>query len=360
MKRKLIRAAIVIGLGIATLSYGTFEKSITVRVDGRPVSVRTFATTVADTLDRAGVEVGERDVVVPSPETFVGEGAVIEVQRAKHITLLLDGRRRDVIVTGLTIEDVLREIELRTTLADRIRPSRRARVKPGMTIVLDRAVDVTVSHDDEKQQVVTNARTVERVIDELGIELGKRDIVEPALGKQPRPGMKIRILRVGIRTETEMVKVPYETYLRHDPDLQIGERRTVQEGVTGLKRLRYRAKYVDGAVVSRTLLSSSVLRQVQTRIIAVGSGSPGCACDVGTDTGEASWYSQADGLTAAHRTLPFGTVVRVVNLANGKEVNVTISDRGPYKDGRIIDLSDEAFRRIGSLSTGVIRVRIYW
>ena len=55
-----------------------------------------------------------------------------------------------------------------------------------------------------------------------------------------------------------------------------------------------------------------------------------------------------------------GTVVRVENVASGRWVNVVIRDRGPHEAGRIIDLSDEAFRRIGSLSQGVIRVRIRW
>ncbi|MGK9064515.1 septal ring lytic transglycosylase RlpA family protein [Stutzerimonas chloritidismutans] len=63
-------------------------------------------------------------------------------------------------------------------------------------------------------------------------------------------------------------------------------------------------------------------------------------------------------LTAAHRTLPFGTQVRVVNTRNGKSVVVRINDRGPYVRGRIIDLSKAAFERIASTRAGVIRVRL--
>jgi rare lipoprotein A len=63
-------------------------------------------------------------------------------------------------------------------------------------------------------------------------------------------------------------------------------------------------------------------------------------------------------LTAAHRTLPFETWVRVENLANGKEVNVRITDRGPFIDRRIIDLSRAAARKIDLLGPGTARVRI--
>ncbi|PKL37100.1 hypothetical protein CVV38_04420 [Candidatus Peregrinibacteria bacterium HGW-Peregrinibacteria-1] len=60
--------------------------------------------------------------------------------------------------------------------------------------------------------------------------------------------------------------------------------------------------------------------------------------------------------TAAHRTLPFGTVVKVTNLANNKSVDVKINDRGPYGPGRVIDLSSSAFAEIASLGAGVIHV----
>jgi rare lipoprotein A len=62
-------------------------------------------------------------------------------------------------------------------------------------------------------------------------------------------------------------------------------------------------------------------------------------------------------LTAAHRTLPLGTEIRVTNLENGKSVRVRINDRGPHVRGRIVDLSSSAAAALG-FSTGVARVRI--
>jgi rare lipoprotein A len=88
--------------------------------------------------------------------------------------------------------------------------------------------------------------------------------------------------------------------------------------------------------------------------------------------GRASWYGDPHhgrktasgeiydrhGLTAAHRTLPLGTLARVTNLDNGRSVEVRINDRGPFVDGRIVDLSEGAARRIGPLSAGIMRVRL--
>lgn len=91
-------------------------------------------------------------------------------------------------------------------------------------------------------------------------------------------------------------------------------------------------------------------------------------------TGKASYYASkyngrrtASGekfrnskLTAAHKTLPFGTKVKVTNLRNGKTVKVRINDRGPFIPGRIIDLSKKAARRIDMVQEGVGSVKIVY
>jgi rare lipoprotein A len=91
----------------------------------------------------------------------------------------------------------------------------------------------------------------------------------------------------------------------------------------------------------------------------------------GAEVGIASWYGHpitacaASGeiydmekFTAAHRTLPFGTLVRVVNLDNDKLVDVRINDRGPFVGDRIIDLSHAAAQAIGLIGPGIARVRV--
>jgi rare lipoprotein A len=63
-------------------------------------------------------------------------------------------------------------------------------------------------------------------------------------------------------------------------------------------------------------------------------------------------------LTCAHRTLPFGTRLRVTHLETGRTVVVTVTDRGPFARGRVVDLSLEAAKRLGIVSRGVARVRV--
>ena len=91
-----------------------------------------------------------------------------------------------------------------------------------------------------------------------------------------------------------------------------------------------------------------------------------------TETGKASYYADkfvrrpmANGkkfsqhkLTAAHKSLPFGTKVKVINLSNHQKVKVRITDRGPFVEGRIIDLSKKAAKRIDMVDAGVVPVEL--
>lgn len=77
----------------------------------------------------------------------------------------------------------------------------------------------------------------------------------------------------------------------------------------------------------------------------------------GRKTASGERFDQAK-LTAAHRTLPFGTHVKVTNTQNGKSVVVRVNDRGPFARGRVIDLSSAAFKHIAYLGAGVVPVQI--
>ncbi|GJE38331.1 septal ring lytic transglycosylase RlpA family protein [Methylobacterium persicinum] len=96
---------------------------------------------------------------------------------------------------------------------------------------------------------------------------------------------------------------------------------------------------------------------------------PGAVSPAAAQSGKASWYGSGHrtangehynpyGLTAAHRTLPFGTRVRVENRVTGRSVVVRINDRGPFVRGRIIDLSKGSARALGMRGTTYVSLRV--
>jgi rare lipoprotein A len=126
---------------------------------------------------------------------------------------------------------------------------------------------------------------------------------------------------------------------------------------------------VIGACGKKNVVVNAPAPVMKTRPLEPAAPAP----PIGTaERGLASWYGHpyhgrpaADGeiydmeqLVAAHRTLPFQTIVRVRNLSNGKTVDVRIIDRGPFVQGRIIDLSHAAAREIELIGPGVAQVEV--
>jgi rare lipoprotein A len=115
------------------------------------------------------------------------------------------------------------------------------------------------------------------------------------------------------------------------------------------------------SVQKSTRGSRQAQRQGRTRVAALPGGhqfsTVASYYQSGHTTASGARYNP-DGLTAAHRTLPFGTRVRVTHMGTGRSVHVTINDRGPFIGGRAIDLSRGAARVIGMIGSGLARVSV--
>jgi rare lipoprotein A len=131
--------------------------------------------------------------------------------------------------------------------------------------------------------------------------------------------------------------------------------------------------YAGAALIAAALAASLVMTTGCGHHGSARVPIPATPAPVGwTESGVASWYGvpydgrrTASGevfdmraMTAAHRTLPFNTWLEVTNLKNGKQVEVRVTDRGPFVDGRIIDLSMGAAQRIDMLRDGIVRVQL--
>jgi hypothetical protein len=211
--------------------------------------------------------------------------------------------------------------------------------------------------------VLTNAGTVGELLSAMGIEPDRNDRVLPSPSAPLHHGDVVRFTSIAFDVRTFDVPIPFTTHTAFTDELRPGQERIARAGENGLARETFRVMLVNGRVVTRDLLDRQVLEEAvpQRRLVGRSEVATERSAAHGTQVGEASWYSFApgSGLTAAHPWLPFGTVVTVTNLENGKSVQVVINDRGPF-GGRIIDLCDEAFARIAPLGQGVARVRLVW
>jgi rare lipoprotein A len=142
-------------------------------------------------------------------------------------------------------------------------------------------------------------------------------------------------------------------------------------------RLATSATYLNAGIIALALLLGSCAERERLAAARVVAAAPATPPDAGAgdalqparydQIGIASWYGGREqgrrtasgahfdrrALTAAHPSLPFGTIVLVENLANGQSVALRITDRGPYRPGRIIDLSQAAAQRLGLKGQGL-------
>jgi rare lipoprotein A (peptidoglycan hydrolase) len=187
----------------------------------------------------------------------------------------------------------------------------------------------------------------------MEIKIGSKDHLTPEKDTYLMNGEKIEIVRVEEREEIEFEKISYKVKEEKDNTLLKGKTKVTQEGKNGKRKLIYKTFWENGEMVGKDLVKDEVIEAAEDKIVVIGTKLEVLA----TESGRASWYD-APSMTAAHKTFPKGSKVRVTNISNGKTIVVTIADRGPYVNGRIIDLSKDAFGQIGNLGSGTASVKI--
>lgn len=348
IRKAIGNAALAGAVAVLGTAYLSLEKQVTLVVDGHPQAIRTLSTNVEGLLETSGVDLPSGGVVVPPPATPLADGMTVVVET--------DGLSPTVEPAPTDVGAWVMEVAGGPAAKLRI-PSVESVLSAGRSTGPSRTVAVHVVVMGKDRDVVTDATTVRELLSAMGIEPDADDRVLPSPRTPLSSGMRVRYTRIDTRLREVRVPIPFTTHTVYSDALAPGEVRIARAGRDGVMVEVYRVRLVNGRPVSRDLIERRVVVPALAQRRVVGRETT----VHGSQVGEASYYTFApgDGLTAAHPWLPFGTVVTVENLANGKTVTVVINDRGPF-GGRIIDLSVEAFRRIAPLSQGVCRVRLTW
>lgn len=273
---------------------------------------------------------------------------------AKSITLNDNGFYFKVTTSSATIEDFLKEKNISLGEHDQIIPKKNSLLFPGMNIAIKRALKIKVLADGKTSEVYTLENSAGGALWENKINLGEDDIVKPDLNYSLHNGDKIEIIRVDIREETANKSIPHTTKSNEDDKLSWRIKKVTQKGVNGINEIHYKVISHNGKEISRKILSQNITREPTVEIVTQGT-----YVKIGkTHTGATSWYSYTGTMSAANPWLPIGSYVRVTNTENGRTVIVKINDRGPFGNGRIIDLDKVAFAKIANLGQGVVNVKM--
>jgi resuscitation-promoting factor RpfB len=353
-------------------AYGATEamaSDVVLSVDGQQSTVRTLAPTVGQVLAEKDVTVGEHDTVVPSLASKVTGGSEISVRYGRPITVTIDGKQTTMWTTATTVEEALGLFGIDSSA--KISTSRSTTIsREGLSFNVNSPRNVTVTVDGATKPVTATGAVVD-ALNAAGVTLGTHDEVTPDLSTALTDDLAITIVRVEIRTVVKPVAVPYTTTTQNDATLASGTKKVQTPGANGQAAETWEQTVRDGTIVGEVRVSSAVTAAAQAQVTLVGTKTATSATaptSTTPATGNScgvSWYASGsrtangeafnpDGLTAASKTLPFNTQVKVTNPANGKSVIVRINDRGPYVTGRCLDLARGAFSQIASLGTGAI------
>jgi hypothetical protein len=272
-----------------------------------------------------------------------------------RVSVVDGGLNFEVASSAKTVSDFLTEQKIVLSEHDLIFPNRDEKMHAGTQIIIQRAKKIAIKENGKTIEIFTFANTIEEAIWENdNIILGEDDITVPARSLPVADGMKIAVTHVLIKEEIKNVAIDFKTVTNEDDKLGWRIKKVTQKGEKGIKENKYKVVFNDGKEISRKILESNVTKQPIEEIVTQGT-----FVKVGkVHTGVASWYAFTGTLSAANPWLPMGSYVRVTNRNNGKSVIVKINDRGPFGNGRIIDLDKVAFAQIASLGAGTADIKM--
>ena len=393
---KVVASAIAGALSLTsagglTMVQALDRDTVTFSVDGVSQQAKVKPGTVKQALAQRGITVGPHDDVQPSLDSEIHDGQVITVNYGRRVVVTIDGKKVVRWTTAKNVAEVLAQLN-QSDPDNLVSVSRSLDIsRAGLSFSMQTAKDVTVTIGG-KTQKITAVGTVADALKAAKVEVDSSDAVNPGLGTPLSDGMKITLTMVDQKSQKRRVAVPFSTKKVEGSSLPKGEIKVITKGVNGINEETWTVVFKDGKKVSEKKVSSKVVNAPVTQVVKVGtktasSSSPSTRSSSASHrstasqssdpvtsgtTCLASTYGEGDGtaggptasgetfdpsaFTAASKTLPLGSTIRVTNVSNGRTVTVRINDRGPYVGGRCLDLSTAAMNAIAP-GQGLVTVR---
>ncbi len=277
LRRKVLLVAAAATIGVLAIGGGTaasLAKHVTITVDGELRQVTTLAGSVSGALSAAGLQTGEHDILAPAADTQIADGSQIALERARLLTLTINGQQREVWTTANTVEEALLQLgQDPNALALSADRSRQIPLD-GLALTADALRTVSISDAAAAPVTVsTGAATVADALADQGITLTPTDTVTPALTTPVVDGTQIAITRVAVTTLTETVAIPPADQPIDDPALDKGTTVVAVAGTPGTQQVVTQVTTVNGAETARQEISRTTVTEATPNQVHVGSKS---------------------------------------------------------------------------------------
>ncbi len=266
-----LQSAVLTALLGGTAAYALTEKTITVAVDGQPRIVTTHGGTVRDVLTAAGLNAGPHDLLAPAADTPIGDGDRVVLRRGRLLSLVVDGHKRDVWVTAVSVDEALSQIGVRTEGA--ILSASRSRRIPlsGMSFAVLTPKAIAILADGHVTTLTTTGPTVRHALMQAGITLNPADRLSSPRTTLLSDHMIIRVTRVVGRRVVESYPIPFKTERRLDPSMYKGDKKVLVPGRPGVLLRTYTLSFVNGKLSAKHLGSEVQTAAPVTQVLAIGT-----------------------------------------------------------------------------------------
>ncbi|MGY1854944.1 ubiquitin-like domain-containing protein [Modestobacter sp. SYSU DS0290] len=274
MRRSLrvsLFALVLLGLVGGSAAFYLAQKSVTLTIDGQSREISTYAGTAGEVLADEGLTPAAHDVVLPTADSAVHDGDTVVLNRARPLTLTVDGVRSEVHTTALSVDGALTELGFRSDNLV-LSASRSERVPlDGMDLAITTSKDVTLVADGQRRTVTTTAATAGDLLAEQGIALSATDRISLYPTQPLLDAMVLQVTRVQVAEVAEVQPVDFATVETPDADAFTGEKTVTQQGVPGERTVTWRVTVTDGAETGREQVSSVVTKAPVDQLVTVGT-----------------------------------------------------------------------------------------
>ncbi len=269
---RLVTGGAAVALGLTGFALAEVDKSVDLTVEGQPIAMHVFGSTVGDALAKEGITVGEHDLVVPAVDAAIQDGSSIVVRYGRQLTVTVDGATNAYWTTATTVDEAISQLGIRALAGAQLSVSRSAGLgREGLAMTVTNPHQVTVKVDGAQRAESTSAATVGDLLTALGITMGPLDRVSPAADAAVTEGLAVAVQRVTQKTTTQKQSVAFKTVKNDDPNLAKGQTQTDTKGVAGESTVTYTETYVDGVLESRAATKTDVTKPAVDKVVRVGT-----------------------------------------------------------------------------------------
>ncbi|MBR1826799.1 MAG: DUF348 domain-containing protein [Clostridia bacterium] len=267
-------ALMVVGCCAAMVGYATTTYTVNVFADGQVIPVKTSARNPDSIVAQTGITVGEDDLVDKSSfrvGSDAKDGNAIIVYRAVPVTFYEKGKKVMRVNAAGTVADALEKAGIDMEGADTTDLDPDTLLKKNMKINILRSFKIQLVVGGVKRTVDYAAGTVGDLLKRVNVDVGKYDVVKPGLSETLKRGSKVVVKRVFYETREEEKVIKYGTQTKETGILAQGVKRVARQGRDGTKTVTYEDKIVNGKVVSSKKVGEVVNVKAVDKVVVIGT-----------------------------------------------------------------------------------------